>query len=604
MTAWLAMLIIVPEPSAATPESQEAERVLRALTAASDRLIEEALARIGTGRGGRESGELIMTMAAAYGNPYSHLHRDGRLVPAMEQHVTSLQQTQNPGGLWSLGNVNSPPDSSFILKTLAKGQLFLERDNHDPTAPLRQRLKALILACAEGVRRGGVHTPNHRWAVCTALAHVNLLYPDVKYIDRVDEWLAEGVDVDADGLWAERSSNYTSDVNLPSLIDLAILLKRPDLLDPVRRSLDASLYFFEPDGEVDTVGSRRQDQRAGSRRHVWEYYFPYRYMAILDGNGTYAAVTRWIEREFLDEIGHAAANMSSPLTVMLAYPELTRALPPDRPLPAAYAKVFPENFIARIKHGPYTASVFGGSDWFEGLGHGSGISTNPTFFKMRKGGAILESVRMAPSFFSTGFFYSQGLEAEGGYYRLRQQLNVPYHHPLPAEHRRPDGQYPLQADMGTEGVLARFFSRMDFASRPKHFVSLDSRVTVVEKEDGFDLMFEIDGEPGVAVTIELAFRQGGTFTGVEARSEADGGGVTRGGAPTAVETAGTFLLRSGVATYTFGRDRIEFGPGSFDRNPGRLEGESLTWVSGSMRASGDRVYLTGATPFRHTLHFR
>ena len=151
---------------------------------------------------------------------------------------------------------------------------------------------------------------------------------------------------------------------------------------------------------------------------MWEYYFPYRYLAIKDGNGTYAAVARWIEQEYMEMIGDEARNMSSPLTVMLEFPEMTAAMPAVSALPGEYAKVFPLSSQARHKRGEFTATVFGGSDWYQGLGHGSGLSTNPTFFKMRKGDAILESVRMAPGFFSTGFFYSQGLKEENGSYVL------------------------------------------------------------------------------------------------------------------------------------------------------------------------------------------
>ncbi len=595
--------------SLSASDFRPAEEVLLALTRANDRLVEQALDRSGGRGGGRSSGALIMTMAAAHGNPRSRLHHDARLVAAMAKHVAELRSSQTPSGLWSMGNVNSPPDSAFVLKTLAKGQIFLERDQHAGTAELRSTLKALILTCANGVRTGGVHTPNHRWAVCTALAHVNHLYPDPKYVERIDEWLGEGIDVDADGLWAERSSNYTSDVNNPSMIDLAILLKRPQLLEPVRRSLDASFYFFEPNGEVETVGSRRQDQRAGSRKYVWEYWYPYRYLALRDGNGHYAAIVNWIERDFLEQIGDEASNMSSPLTVMLLFPELTRELPAARPLPTRYAKVFPLSAQARLKRGVYTATVFGGSDWYEGLGHGSGISTNPTFFKMRKGAAILESVRMAPSFFSTGFFYSQGLKVENGGYVLRQDLDVPYHLPLPKEKRRPDGQYPLQPDMGKQHILGRFFSRMAFADRPQHFVSLKSRVSVTELSDGYELAFDIGGEPGVPVTIELGFRSGGTLAGIAANSGRDGAGGpvagrNRGGPSVPEDAEPTHLLREGTATYTFGGDTITFGPGSFARPPGRMEGEGVTALGGRIRAEGDRVYLTGVTPFRHQLTFK
>src|SRR4029453_15188796 len=161
--------------------------------------------------------------------------------------------------------------------------------------------------------------------------------------------------------------------------------------------------------------------------------------------------------------------MSSALTSMLVTPELAKDLPASTALPESYAKVFPKTAMARVRRGNVSATVYGGSDWFMGLGPGSGIATNPTFFKFRKGEAILESVRMTPSFFSTGFFYSQGLKAKDGAYVLSQTLNVPYHLPLPKEFRRPDGDYKLGPDMGTEGILGRFFSTLDFAHRPKQF---------------------------------------------------------------------------------------------------------------------------------------
>jgi hypothetical protein len=216
---------------------------------------------------------------------------------------------------------------------------------------------------------------------------------------------------------------------------------------------------------------------------------------------------------------------------------------------------------------------------------------------------------MAPSFFSTGFFYSQGVKEENGSYVLAQKLDVPYHQPLPREKRRMDGQYALQPDMGTEGILGRYFSRMAFAERPKQFVSLNTRVTVTPKADGYDLAFDITGQPGVPVTIELGFRSGGKLSGVESGSGPDGrggpgAGRNRGGPVSRAEMENTYLLKERSGTYTFGDDTITFGPGAYARNPGRMEGEGITWVGGRMQAEGDRVYLTGITPFRHVLTFR
>jgi hypothetical protein len=113
------------------------------------------------------------------------------------------------------------------------------------------------------------------------------------------------------------------------------------------------------------------------------------------------------------------------------------------------------------------------------------------------------------------------------------------------------------------------------------------------------------------VTIELGFRSGGTFTGVEPIASAGGGGGRGGraggggrGGGAAPEADNAYVLKTGTGTYTVGSDKIEFGPGQIARAPGRMEGETYGWINGSLRAEGDRVYLTGVTPLRYKLTFR
>ena len=66
----------------------------------------------------------------------------------------------------------------------------------------------------------------------------------------------------------------------------------------------------------------------------------------------------------------------------------------------------------------------------------------------------------------------------------------------------------------------------------------------------------------------------------------------------------SFVLREGMGRFTVGQDTIEFGPGVMARMPGRMEGEAYTWLNGNLRVEGYRVYLTGITPFQHTLTIR
>src|SRR5690606_31865598 len=140
---------------------------------------------------------------------------------------------------------------------------------------------------------GGVHTPNHRWDVAAALAQVNELYPKAEYISRIEEWLAEGIDQDQDGFFSERSPSYDAKVTAPALLHLALLLPRPQLLDHVRRNLRLLPYLVEPNGEVETVASRRQDQR--QMNHVWirDFYIPLRYLAVVDGDEVFTALAQW-----------------------------------------------------------------------------------------------------------------------------------------------------------------------------------------------------------------------------------------------------------------------------------------------------------------------
>jgi hypothetical protein len=174
--------------------------------------------------------------------------------------------------------------------------------------------------------------------------------------------------------------------------------------------------------------------------------------------------------------------------------------------------------------------------------------------------------------------------ARGGGWRLSDQVEVPYHLPLPQRYRRPDGNYRL----GSEG---RFSSKMDFPHRPKDYLVLETSITIINQvgDSAFDLVFDVDG-PATSLTIELCFRSGGSLTGV---------------VPATGD--GNFQLVEGDGAYTVGSDTITFGPGhgSGLRQPIAMDpGEKYTYLGGSLVPAGQRVYITGEVPFRYTLHLR
>ncbi|WBQ06189.1 hypothetical protein [Kribbella sp. CA-293567] len=519
----------------------------------------------------RASARKARRLVSAYVWPRSARHHDGSLLGPLEFLAGRLTTLQHDDGTYDIGNLHSPPDSAFALQDLCLIQNLLAADAQPSTLPVRAALERIIRKAGPALATGGVHTPNHRWEVSAALARINDLYPDRRYAARIDDWLDEGIDVTRDGIYSERSATYASEVTNPSLLTIAWLRHRPELLPVVRKNLAATLFLLEPNGEVDTIASRRQDQNR--IRDVWWYLTQYRELALHDRDGRFATVAKDIERRGTGELGDFLAEV-------LERPELSAQLPPAVAVDDDFVREFPAQHLARIRRGDRTATLFGGTDFHDLPVIASGLSTNPTFFKLRKGRAILDSVRLSPQFFSTGHFRSDGLRRSGQRsFRLGDEVKVPYHLPLPKRYRRSDGAYALTND-------GRFYASMDFPHRPKQFRTLETAVTVTEVGTGFDLALELGGSE-VPFAVELCFRPGGTLTGVEQ-----------------LDAAGNYQLVDGTGTYTVGADRIEFGPGNGPARVSMDPGERYTQLNGSLVPEGLRVYLTGRSPARYTLHLR
>ncbi len=544
-------------------------QIVRANEQDTERLLQN-YRRMNESSGGRALSGFMLTVSAAYCAKDSRYYQNSGLIQPMLEVVNELKRRQNPDGTFDFGNLQSPPDTGFMVEQFFRAQALLLHDGSPQTSDLKEGLKDVILKSTEALITGGIHTPNHRWVICAALAGVHSLYPDQRYVNRINDWLGEGIGQDSDGQHPERSPNYDSAVNNPSLLDVAIYLNRPELLEPIRKNLDMTIYLLEPNGEVDTIASRRQD--AGRVFMINRYYLPYRYMAIIDNNPHFAEVAKFIEENAMQQLGHHLADF-------LLHDTLNKMLPANSSLPEHYTKHLENSHLVRIRRGNITASVFGGTDWHMGHGAWSGLSHNPTFFKMRKGDAILESVRMAPAFFSTGYFRSNGLIVNGNTYHLTEQRQTPYHQPLPKELRKEDGLYKMSPD-------GRFFSMMDFENRPKDYIRLKTEIKIRElNSGGFELEISGGEIPNVAYSIELCFRKGGELSGVIPQdSDPDG-----------------YFLKEGNGIYRAGDDTIEFGPGMMEhRRPPRAN-EQYTVHNGTIRAEGYRVLINLFSPFQYTL---
>ncbi len=440
---------------------------------------------------------LLLTGAASLVSEGSRHHRSAALRERLRLAVKYLEGKQHADGTIDLliTNFHSTPDLGFVVFNVA-GAAWIARAYGEPE--LFDALKPFLKKAGDALAVGGVHTPNHRWVVCEALALINELIPDPRYTARAERWLAEGIDIE-DGIFSERSTVIYNTVCCQALLIAALKLGKPELLDPVRQCLEAMLYLIHPGGEVVTEISTRQD--VNSRAGMERYWFPLRWLAIKDGDGRWAELTRSVE----------AGGAS--LSTYLRFPEIAAELPASKPLPEEYDRLFVSCNLARIRRGLASASVIG-----------NGASR---LFTLRHGDVVIEAVRAASAFFGKGQFKPASLARDGGGYTLAQTLTGPYYQPVEPARRISSREL---AAARRQRPLSEV-QQMDYAAR------------VEETAKGFRLRLTAQGTAHVPLAVEIAVRDGVAIEGARRIGDRD------------------LLLEQGFATLSSGGRRIRVGPG-------------------------------------------
>lgn len=485
----------------------------------------------------------INTLICGYCSLSSEYYHSQSLIDRLENAIGYILSRQYPDGTIDLHTTNfhSTPDTAFLVEPLTAVYRIINTSEFKSDI-FKERLKDFLLKAGNALTVGGIHTPNHRWVVAMALARLNSLFPDPKYVTRIDEWLAEKIDIDPDGQFAERSTmTYTPLVNR-CLITMARLLQRPELFEPVRKNLAMSLYYMHPNGEVVTESSKRQDQY--QRGTMWAYYYPYRFMALHDKNPVFAAMALYMEKTYPQEL-------ASWLLYLIEEPSLLLPLPEPSALPSDYVKEFPYSDLVRIRHGNMDATI---------------IARNPAFFSFYKGNAVLQGVRLSAAFFGKGQFDCEKIEKKEGAYILRKSMQGVYYQPYPKELLPGDGDW----------------NKMPGTNRPlSEIQNIQYEAGIKEKDGGFELSFRIFGTDNVPVSLELAFRKGGTLGGVRKLDH----------------TPDTYMLENGTGQYQFENQTILFGTGMAEH--------SWTILRGALpKTDAMSVFLTGFTPFEKTISIK
>jgi len=477
------------------------------------------------------------------------------LETALSRALEYLLRIQRPSGLFDTidCNYDSPPDTGFSVQHLAAAWANFSVVGA-PAQRVQTALSKVLKRTIPGLATCGFHTPNHRWVVLSALVLVNQIFPQLDLSAPMRRLQAEGVDVDADGLFIERSPAVYDTVNLFSLLLTHEQRPWPEALRGVLACLQFNQHLFHADYTVETGLSHRYDfgQSLVPQGLIYCYYRA----------GKVSGDRHWLK--VADEIWqHSPRDMFNALCHLLqAVLDLGATDPAslaDLPgLPTEYNDWYPTNKFWRRRAGLLSASVFGGTR---------------RLLSMKFGAAHLHCVSVHQSYFGPAG------EFVGDTFTLTPQ-GITLHSRGVRHPRRPGYDLPLErriADihewMQTED--GRTQHRLPFAEVDLQLENLPDGLAGTLTTRG--------GTEGVMAQIALDFAPGGVWSTADTALQ-----------PVANQV---LMLHGAAGTMRYGNDAITITGGSPTHS---------TWaMRDSLQLAGTaRVIIPLRTPFTHRFTLR
>ncbi|BDR52186.1 hypothetical protein KIM372_00930 [Bombiscardovia nodaiensis] len=506
---------------------------------------------------------------------------------ALIHHLTDLQMDM---GLFSGGdNLVSPPDSAFTINDLCLAIELLRKPECPPrvVAAAQGPLEAIAQAAVPAMLTGGIHTPNHRWEISSALVGLSLVVSSDdtgrKLRARADAWLAEHIDIQSDGLYSERSPNYSAYVSNPCLIALARRLGEPEFLSMVNRDLRAMAALMQPNGFLETVQSRRQDQFADFDP------IPFLSQARLLANlyqdpDVVAFAANLSARPLVDPARHLAEYVIDPRLAQPLPPAQEGAVSSEQPRVTDFSDTKLSRVVlsGSLTSPRVAASVYAGSDFGATGRVSSGLANNPSIMDFTTAQLSVAALRISPQFFDIGPLRPQEWSRNGLNWTLHESRTSGYYQPLPSELIRADGTYPMTFE-------GRFCAQMAFDQRSRTDMTLLSTVQIAMHPNGFDLLVHFDGpRTPFACLLALSGPEDGcpqASSGIEilqGAQEHEGTWLAQAGQQVQVRRAGTLLRLDHQEEPTLV---------SCDYDPG----ETVTFVGGNDRIPGLPLVFSGTT---------
>lgn len=489
----------------------------------------------------------LTSALAVYFHKDSCFYKNEQLYAAVNLALDFIERTQREDGSFDYPSCNfkSAADTSFCFKRLIAAYRLLVKygDSSDEAITvLKEKYLTIMHKALDAIREGGFHTPNHRWGIAAALLQGSNLFAEEEGFAaglkaRADQYLAEGIDGDEDGEYAERSTgNYNAVVNNAMM---AMYQETGDeaFLGYVERNLSMMLTYMDPDDTIFTQNSTRQDQ--GKLEYADKYFYQYLYMCSREHCPAFDGAAHKIIKDNMER-GDLAPDC---LHIVMNHDEMMGYHFKEYGFLEEYRKYFRHAGVLRVRKPSYTYTVLNGKSAF-------------LYFKSQ--GTML-CVKIGESCCDIRNFIPQTIEELPDGCRLEAEAESWYYLPFKEKQDTSD------------------WWKMDQTKREKLISSrLKATLEIREKDQGLELHLKAEGLDRLPLRLEICIPAGVTLEHPAFALEAAAGEG--------------MILKDGYLEVHDGSVTMEIGPGFGEHSfKGHYSGEEIN-------SAGYTVYANGYTP--------
>lgn len=489
----------------------------------------------------------LTSALAVYFHKDSCFYKNEQLYAAVNLALDFIERTQREDGSFDYPSCNfkSAADTSFCFKRLIAAYRLLVKygDSSDEAITvLKEKYLTIMHKALDAIREGGFHTPNHRWGIAAALLQGSNLFAEEDGFAaglkaRADQYLAEGIDGDEDGEYAERSTgNYNAVVNNAMM---AMYQETGDeaFLGYVERNLSMMLTYMDPDDTIFTQNSTRQDQ--GKLEYADKYFYQYLYMCSREHCPAFDGAAHKIIKDNMER-GDLAPDC---LHIVMNHDEMMGYHFKEYGFLEEYRKFFRHAGVLRVRKPSYTYTVLNGKSAF-------------LYFKSQ--GTML-CVKIGESCCDIRNFIPQTIEELPDGCRLEAEAESWYYLPFKEKQDTSD------------------WWKMDQTKREKLISSrLKATLEIREKDQGLELHLKAEGLDRLPLRLEICIPAGVTLEHPAFALEAAAGEG--------------MILKDGYLEVHDGSVTMEIGPGFGEHSfKGHYSGEEIN-------SAGYTVYANGYTP--------